>query len=233
MCDDAVAQLLAKLDEKGIADDTIVVFTSDNGCSPTADFQTLATFGHRPSYVFRGAKADIYEGGHRIPLLIRWPGGIAPGSRCDETVCLVDLFATMADVLGADIPDDAAEDSVSNLPLWQGTAHDGPLREATVHHSVDGSFSIRRGRWKLELCPGSGGWSDPRPGQEPPGSPAFQLYDLHSDVGERRNLVDERPEVVDELKATLARYVTSGRSTLGVPQPNTGPEWWDQLSWMG
>ncbi len=232
MCDDVVAQLTSGLEEKGIAEDTIFVFTSDNGCSPMADFKALARYDHNPSYVFRGAKADIYEGGHRIPLLVRWPAQIRAGSRCDQTVCLADLYATMAEVTGTFVPDEAGEDSVSNLPLWMESAGDASLREATVHHSIDGSFSLRKGRWKLELCPGSGGWSEPRPGEEPPGSPEFQLYDLESDVGERRNLVDEHPEVVDELRALLAEYVVNGRSTPGKPQKNTAPEWWEQLKWM-
>jgi arylsulfatase A len=231
MCDDVVGQILAKLDELGIADDTIVIYASDNGCSPMADYEALARFGHNPSHVFRGTKADIYEGGHRIPLLVRWPARIRAGGRSAETVCLTDLYATMAEIVGHVTAADAAEDSVSNLALWEGRAA-GPLREATVHHSIDGSFSIRKGRWKLELCPGSGGWSHPRPGEEPPGSPAFQLYDLDVDVGERRNVVADHPAVVAELAALLSRYVTGGRSTPGAPQPNTGPEWWPELEWM-
>jgi arylsulfatase A len=232
MCDEAVRRILAKLDELGIAGDTIVVYASDNGCSPMADFQALARFGHNPSHVFRGHKADIYEGGHRIPLLVRWPARIRAGSRCAETVCLSDLFATMAEIVGHATADDEAEDSVSNLALWEGRAA-GPLREATVHHSINGSFSIRKGRWKLELCPGSGGWSFPRPGEEPPGSPAFQLYDLEADVGERRNLVAEQPRIADELRELLERYVTSGRSTPGSQQPPVGPTSWPGLEWMG
>ena len=164
MCDDLVGQIMDSLEKAGVADNTILVFTSDNGCSPMADFEELAVCGHNPSYVFRGHKADIYEGGHRIPLLIRWPEGIKAGSISDETVCLADMFATVADILGEKLPDNMAEDSVSNLPVWQGKELAAPLREATVHHSVNGSFSIRQGRWKLEFCPGSGGWSFPASG---------------------------------------------------------------------
>lgn len=224
-----VGHVLDALDEAGVADDTIVVFTADNGCSPRADFTHLAALGHHPSYHFRGHKADIYEGGHRIPLLVRWPAGIQAGSTCDETVCLVDLMATMAEIVGIDLPDDAGEDSVSNVPAWSGAELSTPLREATVHSSVNGSFSIRKGRWKLEFCPGSGGWSYPKPGDEPEGSPDLQLYDLEADVSERVNVVTERPEVVGELTALLAKYVKDGRSTPGQPQANTGPAWWEQL----
>ena len=230
MVDDVVGQIMAALDRHGAKDNTIVIFTSDNGCSPVVDLPGLARLGHYPSYHFRGHKADIYEGGHRIPLIIRWPEHIRAGSICEETVCLVDLLRTMADILGQTLPDDAGEDSVSNLQLWEGKS--GPIREATVHHSIDGSFSIRQGRWKLELCPGSGGWSYPRPGKECAGLPPIQLYDLETDIGERRNLQAEHPEIVRRLTLLLADYVENGRSTPGKPQANTGPKRWPQLTWM-
>lgn len=231
--DNVVGQIMEKLDNHGISDNTIVVFTSDNGCAPMANLDELAAVGHYPSYVFRGHKADIYEGGHRIPLLMRWPGRIAPGQTSDQTVCLADLMATMADVVGAPLPDNAGEDSVSNLAVWLDQDGDKPIREATVHHSVNGSFSIRQGRWKLELCPGSGGWSYPAPGKDDmTGLPPMQLYDLNDDIGERRNRLEEEPEVAEQLKALLTRYIRNGRSTPGEPQPNTGPEWWPQLHWL-
>ena len=230
--DDLVGQIMQVLDRRGLSENTILIFTSDNGCSPMADFEELAAVGHKPSYVFRGHKADIYEGGHRIPLLVRWPARIRPGSVTDETVCLIDLLATCAEFLGVQLADDAGEDSVSNLALWTGKPVDGSLREATVHHSVDGSFSIRRGRWKLEMCPGSGGWSYPRPGKECEGLPPIQLYDLNADIGERRNVYDEHPEIVEELKGLLTHYVENGRSTPGAQQGNTGPVLWEQLWWM-
>jgi arylsulfatase A-like enzyme len=185
---------------------------------------------------YRGHKADIFEGGHRIPLLTRWPAGIAAGKTTDETVCLSDLMATMAEVVGAPLPEHAGEDSVSHLPLWKGDTLTGPLREATVHHSIDGSFSIRQGRWKLELCPGSGGWSYPRPGRDDTQKlPSMQLYDLEKDIRERINVIDEYPEVVDPLRRLLLQYVDEGRSTPGAPQQNhpeqgnRWPEmWWAQ-----
>ncbi|MCE5279365.1 MAG: arylsulfatase [Planctomycetaceae bacterium] len=230
--DDVMGQLLAALDRAGIAEDTIIIFTADNGCSPMADFAELAAVGHKPSYVFRGHKADIYEGGHRIPLVIRWGGGIAPGSATDQTVCLTDLLATCSDLLDLPLPAAAGEDSVSNLPLWQGRVEQ-PVREATVHTSIDGSLSIRRGRWKLEMCPGSGGWSHPQPGSKDASNlPSRQLYDLTADIGERRNLIDEQPAVAAELQALLTSYVQRGRSTPGAAQGNTGPVWWNQLWWM-
>ncbi len=230
--DDVVGRITATVERLGLSDNTVIVFTSDNGCSPEADFEELAQVGHKPSHCFRGHKADIYEGGHRIPLVIRWPARIKPGSACDETVCLADLLATCAEIVGADLPDNAGEDSVSNLPVWQGRSLNRSLREATVHHSIDGSFSIRKGKWKLEMCPGSGGWSHPRPGKECEGLPPVQLYDLTADIGERVNLCDKYPEVANKLKALLTRYVENGRSTPGAKQDNTGPRVWEQLWWI-
>jgi arylsulfatase A len=221
--DAAIGRVLQALERTGLASSTLVIVTSDNGCSPAADFPTLETHGHHPSGPFRGAKADIYEGGHRIPFLARWPGTIRAGSACADTICLTDLMATCAAIVGAELPADAGEDSVNLLPDLLGTAR-GPLREATVHHSIDGSFAIRQGRWKLALCPGSGGWSAPRPGRpESRGLPSVQLYDLGRDVGERQDVQAEHPEVVTRLTELLERYVADGRSTPGTPQKNEGP----------
>jgi arylsulfatase A-like enzyme len=210
---------VAAVEASGQAENTIIVYTSDNGCSPKADFDELATFGHNPSYHFRGHKADIYDGGHRIPLIIRWPAVIPAGGSSDQIVCLGDLFATVAEITGHGFGDDVAEDSVSNLSIWRGeagTQADAPVREAIVHHSVNGSFSIRQGRWKLEMCPGSGGWS----------------YDMEADVGEQINLQDRHPEIVSALTALLTDYVRRGRSTPGEPQDNTGAKHWPQLNWL-
>jgi arylsulfatase A len=230
--DDTVGRVMAALEKSGLTEETIVIFTADNGCSPMADFDELAACGHNPSYHFRGHKADIYEGGHRIPFVIRWPGVIKAGTASDQTFCLTDLTATMAAITGYDMPDSAAEDSVSNLSIWDGSATD-TVREATVHHSIDGSFSIRKGSWKLEMCPGSGGWSYPRSRpDECQGLPRIQLYDLSSDIGEKENVQDQHPEVVEALKTLLTKYVKEGRSTPGAPQKNTGSPYWKQLTWL-
>ena len=232
MLDWSVGEIMKALKQAGLAENTIVVFTSDNGCSPMADLPGLAKKGHYPCMHFRGHKADIYEGGHRIPLIIRWPERIRPGSECNYTVCLTDLIATMAEILGEKLPDNAGEDSVSNLSIWLEKTDSSPVREAVVHHSIDGSFSIRDGKWKLELCPGSGGWSHPKPGKECEGLPPIQLYDLTADIGERRNLQSEHPEIVRGLTDLLAKYVRNGRSTPGLPQSNTGSSHWPQLNWL-
>lgn len=230
--DDVVGRIMEALDKAGISDNTILIFTSDNGCSPMADYEELAGYDHNPSYIFRGHKADIYEGGHRIPLIVRWPARIQKGSSTDETVCLADLLATCADITGTAIPDNAGEDSVSNLPLWNGSTLNKSLREATVHHSIDGSFSIRKGPWKLEMCPGSGGWSYPQPGKECEGLPPIQLYNLADDISECHNVYEDNPEIVEELKSLLTQYVERGRSTPGTKQNNVGGLAWEQLWWM-
>ncbi len=221
MVDDCVGRILQAIDESGVRDNTLIIFTSDNGCSPEANFELLHDQEHSPSYVFRGHKADIYEGGHRIPFLVRWPERVRASARCDDTVCLTDLMATCGDLLGVRLPDDAGEDSFSMLPALMG-ADIGPIREATVHHSIQGNFSIRQGKWKLDLCPGSGGWSYPKPGQEPEGSPPVQLYDLSVDVGETNNVQHKYPEVVKRLTDLLQKYVDQGRSTPGRVQENEG-----------
>ena len=220
--DATVGSVLHALDKHGIAENTLVIMTSDNACSPSADFAELKQHGHNPSHVFRGNKADIYEGGHRVPFLVRWPAVVKPGGRSDQVICLTDLFATSADILGKKLADTAAEDSVSFLPALKGE-DSSPLREATVHHSINGSFSIRQGKWKLELCAGSGGWSDPRPGSPgEQGLPDTQLYDLSADIGEQKNLQAEHPEIVSKLTALLEKYVEEGRSTPGAKQQNNG-----------
>lgn len=232
MCDDIVGQVVNKLKEKGIYDNTIILYTSDNGCSPMADFDELKAAGHNPSYVFRGHKADIYEGGHRIPYLISWPDGIKADTSSDEPVCLTDFTATIADILGYDTKDNEFEDSVSNLPIWFDKEYPKPLREAIVHHSINGSFSLRKGKWKLEMCPGSGGWSYPKPGEETEGLPEVQLYDLSHDIGEKENIYDKHPDVVEELRTLLVCYIKEGRSTAGSPQQNTDPEWINKYGWI-
>ena len=221
--DGALGRVLDALDRAGVADDTLVVFTSDNGCSPAAGIEALQQQGHYPSAVFRGHKADIWDGGHRIPFIVRWPGRVKAGSRTDQLICLTDLMATCADMLHDKLPDNAGEDSVSILPALLG-ADKAPLREAVVHHSIQGMFAIRQANWKLELCPGSGGWSKPGdPQARKQGLPEIQLYDMTRDVGERVNEQSRQPEVVQRLTQLLEKYVADGRSTPGAPQKNDVP----------
>ena len=230
--DHVVGEIMRTLDQHGIRDETLVLFTSDNGASPRADFEELAQAGHDPSYIYRGHKADIYEGGHRVPFVISWPEKIEEGVSTSETASIVDLMATFADMTGFTLPDDAAEDSYSLLPVMLQQAYDKPLREATVFHSVSGRFAIRKGPWKLIPWPGSGGWSYPNTEEELRRLPLFQLYNLEQDPAEQKNLVHLYPEKVKELKSLLEDYVRRGRSTPGTRQENDGPDRWAELDWM-
>lgn len=230
-CDDIVGRIVNKLKETGLYDNTIVVYTADNGCSPIANFEELAEKGHYPSYVFRGAKADIYEGGHRVPYLIQWPNGMAQNEFCDSTVCLSDFMATVAEMLGDTLDDAEGVDSVSNLSLWKNPKSD-QVREYTVHQSFDGSLAIRNQEFKLEMCHGSAGWSYPVIEDITPEMPRFQLYDLKNDIGETTNVIEQYPEVYKKLRHVLKTIVQNGRSTEGTVQCNNGEQVWETIKWI-
>ncbi|OAI55312.1 arylsulfatase [Planctomyces sp. SCGC AG-212-M04] len=219
--DNAIGQVVDAIDKAGLRDNTLIVVTSDNGCSPQAKFDELLAKGHNPSYVFRGTKADIFEGGHHIPFIVRWPAKVKAGTKTDQTVWLGDLLATCAEIVGAKLPDNAGEDSVSLLPVLEGRDK-GPIHEAVIHHSINGSFAIRQGEWKLALCSDSGGWSAPRPNnvKKTKGLPAVQLFNLRQEIGEETNLQGDNPQVVSKLRTLLEKYITDGRSTPGAPQKN-------------
>lgn len=231
--DAMVGRLMASLEEHGMAKDTLVIFTADNGCSPAANLEELRALGHDPSAGFRGHKADLFEGGHRVPFLVRWPGQAPAGTRCGAVVGQLDLMATCAEILGVRLPEGAGEDSVSLLSLIRGADSREGGREVLVHHSNNGSFAVRQGRWKLFLVPDSGGWSAPQPGSRQVDSlPRFQLYDLESDPAEERNRVGQHPEVVERLGAALRRVIENGRSTPGPAQPYDDRTPWPQISWL-
>ena len=215
-----VGQVMKALEEAGLAGNTLLIFTSDNG-SPGRDgtnmsgpVSSVRRYGHNPSHLFRGTKADIWEGGHHVPFFARWPGKIKPGTESDEVICHTDLLATCAAILGKPLPEEAGEDSYNMLTALLGEPIKEPIREATVHHSSDGSFAIRQGKWKLVDCAGSGGWSKPGNAKaQELGWPEVQLYDLTADPGEEQNLWDQHPEIVEHLSGLLQRYREKGRST--------------------
>ncbi len=216
----AVGKVLKTLRETGLKEETLVIFTSDNGSSPNAsNVEELERQGHYPSGPLRGYKTDVWDGGHREPFIVRWPGIVEPGTINDRLVCLTDLMATCADLLDRELPESAAVDSVSILPLLKGG--DEPVRRSMVHHSGKGRFAIRKGEWKLNLCAGSGGWGSPSDKQaRQNGLPQVQLYHMGRDIREQDNLRAEKPEVVATLVDLLQKQVLRGRSTPGPSQPN-------------
>lgn len=234
----AVGDIMSTLDSLGIAENTLLVLTSDNGARH-GEIQTVN--GHAPNGKLKGDKCGIYEGGHRVPFIARWPGKIPLASTSAETICLTDFMATVAEIVVYPFLGNMAEDSYSILPVLSGKSYNKPIREATVHHSIAGQFAIRKGEWKLIDCIGDGyhpiDWPktkesakgkpvrDPQTGKfqpfefywttaekNSPNDPDGQLYNLDNDPMESQNLYNEKPEIVTELKALLAKYKHDGRS---------------------
>ncbi len=226
----ATGQIVEALDRNGLRENTIVVFTADNGHCTYTEPEVLLSEGHikghYPSGPWRGFKSDAWEGGHRVPMVVRWPGRVRPGSTSDALVCLVDWMATAAELLGEKLPDTAGEDSISFLPILRNETAAG--RELVILHSCNGRFAVRQDQWKLILCPGSGGFGG-RPSDKAAkeqGLPPMQLYDLRADPTETRNLQAEQPEKVKELTALLQRAIDNGRSTPGPSQKNDAEIAW-------
>jgi arylsulfatase A len=212
--DHHMGELLASLKEAGLDQNTLVIFTSDNGCSPEANFELLKEHGHSPSARYRGHKADIYEGGHRVPFIARWPGQIRGGQSTKALACLTDVYTTLEAITGQQRNPLGGEDGFNLLPVFQGGQTSG--RDSLISHSIGGSFAIRQGHWKLCLSAGSGGWSAPRERDAKKlGLPPLQLFNLADDPGEKANLAKAQPKQVKALLALLDEQVRSGRSTPG------------------
>ena len=211
-----VGQVLAALKRAHCAEQTLVIFTSDNG-SPQRDGRDMngdtgsvkQNYGHDPSRPWRGMKGDIWEAGHRVPFIARWPGKISAGQTSDEPIILTDLMRTFATLLDHELPDDAAEDSFDISSVLFGNAVDGPIRDHLIHHSLRGTFAVRHGPWKLILGRDSGGFTGYTPPQD---APAGQLYNLAEDPGESQNRYDFEPEIVERLAALWQHYQKKGRS---------------------
>ncbi|MFO0949337.1 MAG: sulfatase-like hydrolase/transferase, partial [Planctomycetota bacterium] len=202
--DAIIGRVLQALEESGTADNTLVLFTSDNGCARYIGVEELEARGHFPSGPLRDYKASVYEGGHRIPFVVRWPGVVRPGSVCARLVHQADVMATMAEILGTTLPADAGEDSVSFLPLLKG--QDQPVRTHAVSCACDGTPSLRQGAWKLVLA------SDAKT--------SVQLYNLDEDLGETKNVAADQPALVSEMRRLMEEFIVAGRTTPGPRQKN-------------
>ena len=189
--DAMLGEILDALDRNHLAENTLVIATSDNGAE------------HRAYEPLRDSKRSIYEGGHRVPFVARWPGKVKAGSVNDHTVCLNDLIATAAEMAGAEIPDHAGEDSVSLIPELLGASETG-VREATIHQSAAGDLALRQGRWKLIFKKGGN----------------RELYDLNSDLSETKDVLTANSEVAAKMTVLMQDYINKGRSTPGAAQKN-------------
>ena len=213
--DHHVGRVLEFLKESGLDDDTMIVFTSDNG--PERSWQQrIGDFGHASNAIYRGGKRDIYEGGHRVPFFVRWPGGIKePGRTFDQLVGQTDLMATFADIIGVSLPENAGEDSQSFAAVLLDPAANHQ-RLPLINHGSGGRFAVTEGNWKLIMAHKK---------------LSLELYDLSADPGETRNVLDQNPKIAEDLKSKISRIVSRGRSTDGPAQSNdTG--YWDDLTWM-
>jgi len=202
--DAVVGEVLRALDRTGVADNTLVIFSSDNGCASYIGVKQLEGQGHFPSGPLRGYKSDAWEGGHRVPMIARWPGVIEPGSVCSELVHQADWMRTIAEILQVTLPENSAEDSFSLLRLLQGGKE--PIREHAVSTSCSGTPALREGLWK---------WIPPVKSNQ-----GGELYHLGEDLSESRNLVSEHPKRVEQMKRLLEDLIVRGRSTPGMKQKN-------------
>ncbi len=230
--DAVVGRILDALERTETAKNTLVVFTNDNGPEVTGEvnpgaYDRLKQYGHASMGLLRGAKRDAWEGGHCVPFLTRWPGKIKPGSVSSALICHLDLMATVAAILGTNLPADAGVDSVNILPILLGATPLLPGRETVVHHTGSGKFAIRKGPWVLILAPsgddngraGEPAWFREQRGYRPHNQPG-ELFNLAENRKESDNLYAEHPEKVKELTAILAEYISNGRSTPGPAQAN-------------
>ncbi|MAR13753.1 MAG: arylsulfatase [Blastopirellula sp.] len=214
--DHHVGRVLDFLDQAKLTENTLVVFTSDNGPETTWK-ERKARFQHASNGPYRDGKRSVYEGGHRVPFIVRWPAGIRqPGRVWEGTVCQTDLLATLAEITGVPLPENAGEDSQSFAVALQNPDAPSPTRKPLMHHAANGRFAIRSGEWKLIL---------------PFGKQSAELYHLASDPAERRNVLAQQPNIARQLEQQATEIVCSGRTTAGKPQTND-TEHWAALSWI-
>jgi arylsulfatase A len=203
MVDAEVGRVLRTLDSLGMAGNTVVFFASDNGPFWRSAFSER--FGHQAAGELRGMKGDAYEGGHRVPFIVRWPGRVKANTVSNATTTLANLLATTADIAGVSFPENSVEDSYSILPVLDGKAKTVPGQPAVVHSASNGYYAIRQGPWKLIEGLGSGGFTEPKAIKPTPGEPTGQLFNLEKDLSETRDVFKENPEKVKELRDLLSR----------------------------
>jgi arylsulfatase A len=204
-----IGQVVDSLKEKGLFKKTLLIVTSDNASFAIPERYGVVQTGHKPNHIYKGQKTDAYEGGHRVPYIVTWPGKAAAGTTSQQVVCTTDLMATAAAVSGTTLGKGAGEDSYSIVPVLLGKQGEKPLREATIHHSVSGMFAIRKGKWKLIVGRGSGGRT--KIGKSDKNK--IQLFNMEKDVRETTNIHRAHPEIVQELTTLLEKYKSNGRST--------------------
>lgn len=204
--DDTVGQVLAALDKMNLAGNTLVIFTSDNGGVMDDGYEDVGSFEYHPNAPLRGAKGTLYEGGHRVPFIARWPGKVTAGGESSALIAHLDMAATFAAIVGVKLPADAAPDSFNVLPYLLGAETAGPLRPHFVAHTggTKGPFAVRQGNWKLMQPVGKGAYGKAAARGLTAESGKLQLYDLETDLAESKNLAADKPEKVAELQALLA-----------------------------
>ena len=198
MVDAEVGKLLQSLKDNGFEENTLVIFTSDNGAYWRPEL--IEKYNHRSNFTFRGMKSDVWEGGHHIPFFVKWPGNIKPGSSSNQTISLTDFFATAQNLF--ETTSEKPEDSFSFLSVALGK-EESNNRPPVIHHSGGGKFGIRHGDWKYIEGLGSGGFTEPKFPESKPGEPEGQLYNLKTDPQEQENLYFSNPEKIEEMKVKL------------------------------
>jgi arylsulfatase A len=214
--DDSIGQLLNALKESGQAENTLVIFTADNGPEAYA-YERDAKYDHWSAAPLRGLKRDIYEGGHRVPYVVKWPGQVPTGKTSNQLVSQIDIMATIASAVGYKLPDNQAEDSHDLLALWTGKSEQG-ARTVHIHNTFKDKYVIRDGDWLLVDT--KSGYSrkkihqpwEKKHGYTPEGSQEAYLYNMKKDIGQKNNLIDKHPEKVKQLRAKLHQIRTQGHS---------------------
>ena len=210
--DDTVGRVLAALEKHGFAENTLVIFSSDNGPERYA-YDRVKNSDHRSMGPLRGLKRDIWEGGHRVPFVVRWPGTVPAGKVSDGLISQIDIYATVAAIVGAEIPAGSAEDSYNQIALFKGTSP--TARDTLVHNTNPQGYALRHGDWVL-IDAKTGGvsavpaWFDEANGYTKNSQPG-ELYNLKEDVAQKKNLFAEQPEKVAELKAVLSKLRNKGQ----------------------